>query len=118
MENKNLYLNNSLLEIANSRLNLQDMSLLGIREEYKTISDVNVTYLNHIRLDIQRIYFNMKREKETLTQYEADLLNGHYQNIQTVLDNEYGFDSSTDYWIEFDYLVPNNKDFGRIICGE
>lgn len=118
MENKNLYLNNSLLEIANSRLNLQDMALLGIREEYKTLSDVNITYLNHIRLDLQRLYFNMKREKETLTQKEADLLNRQYQTIQTVLDNEHGFDSSADYWIEFDYLVPNNKDFGMKICGE
>lgn len=114
MKNLEMYLNNSILEVANSFLNVQDMALLGISEMYSDINDIDDTYLHKIRLQLQTLYFDMKKESVNITQEQADNLNKKIDKVMITLEHNTCYDSSCDYWINFDHLVPTNESYGKI----
>lgn len=72
------------------------------------------------RLDIhkqknqmQNLAFKMQIKKETITQEEANRLNEKYNEIVSLLENEYDVDLSCDYMINFNSFVPENSYYNR-----
>jgi hypothetical protein len=62
---------------------------------------------------MQNLAFKMQNNKEIISQDEADKLNYKYQEIISLLENEYDTDLMCDYWINFNSFVPDNPHFNR-----
>lgn len=76
--------------------------------------------MNERKLDIfqqknemQHLAFKMQSDKTTITQNEADNLNSKYQEIVSLLENEYDTDLMCDYWIDFNSFVPENPYYNK-----
>lgn len=81
---------------------------LGISQEELERSD-----LFQQKNKIQNLAFLYQENKTDITQEEADSFNQKYQEIVSVLENEYDEDLSCDYYINFNSFVPTNSYYHR-----
>lgn len=62
---------------------------------------------------MQNLAFSYQENKIDIAQEEADFLNQKYQEIVSVLENEYDEDLSCDCWINFNSFVPTNSYYHK-----
>ena len=120
MKNLENYLTLELNEIAKSKLSIRDVAYLKKNnlDYLNTIDDIPNCIAHLIRQELISMYFNVKKTNTILTQKQADILNIKNIKIRELLENNTTYDMYEDYLIDFDYAVPTNKNYGRIILGE
>ena len=90
---------------------VQDLSfakVLGMN-----IKEIEILDINKQKNEMQNLAFKMQHDKMTIEQSEADILNNKYQEIVSILENEYNMDLSCDYWIDFDSFVLSNPYYNK-----